>query len=661
MNRKLKFVLLFIAVMCLTASGQNYSKEFGKVEKEEIKLQNYPPDEDAEAVVLFDIYSSKFEEGANSFDVVFERSTRIKILSEAGLKWAEINIPFYQEGEIYERISDVMAFTYNYDADHDQINRTSLKTSNIFDEKINESWNVKKIAIPNVKVGSIIEYKYNIRSPYVFNLRDWEIQWKIPVVYSEYEVRMVPFYNYAYLLQGAKKFDSQSSVIDKNEKLFGTTKYFDYIHKYTMKDIPSFKSEEFITSINDYIIKLDFQLAKIIYPNGATKDIMTTWEEMNKDLLKHSDFYGYIKKSEKLAKKLIDVDSLKLKSEREQFDYILDYVKRNYNWNKYNGKYTSKSPAKFVKEKHGNSADINLFTIGLLNAIGLDAKPVVISTRENGKIKHDYPLSIYFNYVIIMANIDGENITSDATEILSLNNRIPARCINDKGLIVDNGTVEWIGLECTFLSEIQNDFQIEIVNDDIMNTTVSKAATEYDGLSHRNYYGGDNQAILEKLDSKDYTIIDSSIAVQNQFDKEKPYILSYQQSSKPEIVSNKIYISPFLNETISDNPLKQKERTYPIDMTYPKKRVYTTTILIPEGYEVDYTPSEQNYKNELFELTYNAIEEDDKIKVSFNYTFNNSVYTMGDYPKIKAYYDEIVKKGNEKVVLVKKGEGSDEI
>ena len=169
------------------------------------------------------------------------------------------------------------------------------------------------------------------------------------------------------------------------------------------------------------------------------------------------------------------------------------------------------------------------------------------------------------------------------------------------------------------------------------------------------------RSILEKLDSNDYTIIDSSIAVQNQFDKEKPYILSYQQSSKPEIVSNKIYISPFLNETISDNPLKQKERTYPIDMTYPKKRVYTTTILIPEGYEVDYTPSEQNYKNELFELTYNAIEEDGKIKVSFNYTFNNSVYTMGDYPKIKAYYDEIVKKGNEKVVLVKKGEGSDEI
>ena len=70
---------------------------------------------------------------------------------------------------------------------------------------------VKKFAMPNVQVGSIIEYKYSIETPYKFNLKDWEFQRKIPTIYSEYTVRMVPFYEYTYLMQGVDKFDIQNS------------------------------------------------------------------------------------------------------------------------------------------------------------------------------------------------------------------------------------------------------------------------------------------------------------------------------------------------------------------------------------------------------------------------------------------------------------------
>lgn len=656
MTRKLQLVLSFIALISLSVSGQNYIKEFGKVAKDEYELVQYAPDEDAEAVVLFDIASSRFVERERSFEIVYERKTRIKVLSQAGIKWAEIQIPFYQENQIYEKVYDVEAYTYNYE--NGRIDRTPLEASNMFDEKINASWKVKKLAIPNVKVGSIIEYTYKISSPYVFNLREWNIQWRIPVVYSEYEVRMIPFYNYAFVLQGANKFDFQESVIDDRKQQYGRIEYRDYIHKYVMEDVPAFKSEEFITSVNDYIIKLDFQLAKVIYPNGGSKEILTTWEQMNKDLLTNSDFGGYIKKSERLAKKLILDEIKELTTEKEKFDFVLDYVKSNYSWNKMNGKFASKSPSKFEKEKHGNCADINLYTIGLLNAVGIDAKPVIISTRENGKIKYDYPLSGYFNYVIILANVDGNNLISDATEILSLNTRIPSRCINDKGLVVDKDKALWVDLECQFPSEIRSNFQIEVVDNDLKNTTISIKASEYDALYYRNNYGANTETVMKRLENENYTISSSSISVQNQLDKEKPYILNYTQTSKPEVVNDKIYISPFLKESISDNPLKQNERTYPIDMTYPRKRVYTSTIIIPKGYKVDYTPEEQNYKNDLFELTYKTIEEEDKVTVSFNYMFHNSIYAPSDYAKIKAYFNEIVKKGNEKIVLAKKGENS---
>lgn len=652
MIKKIRLTIILTILTWLTIQGQNFSKEFGKLSQGEVELKQYSLDKDAEALVLFDIAKSHFYRIENSFDVVFERTTRIKILSEAGIKWAKMEIPFYREGNISERVYDIKAYAYNYE--NGVLNKTQFDVSNAFDEKINNSWTVKKFAIPNVKEGTIIEYYYKISSEYKFNLRDWEFQWKIPVLYSEYEVRMIPFYEYSWFLQGANRFDSYTSNVDKGlPRQFGSITFQDMVHLYIMKDVPAFKNEEFITSINDYIIKLDFQLAKINYPSGASVGILTTWEDMNKELLKNEDFGKYANKSENLASKLLNIDCLSLKNEKERFDYVIDYVKGNYNWNKNNSKFASKPLKKFIEEKHGNSADINLFTIGLLNAAGIDAKPVLISTREHGKIKYDYPYTHFFNYVIILAQVDGVNFLTDATEILSLNNRIPSRCINDKGLIIQKGKIEWIGLECLFPSEIETEIQIDITDNATVSSSINKSASEYDALYFRNNYSDKTETIKKKLESTDYIIIDTTIVVQNQLNKEEPYVLKYNQMSKPEIVNEKIYLSPFLNETVTDNPFKQKERTYPIDMLYPKRRIYNSTIVVPDGYKVEYIPSENKINNQLFELNYSTSIADNQISISFNYYFKMSVYSPDDYSKIKFYFDEIVKKGNEKIVLAK--------
>ena len=653
MIKKTNLTILLFVLILFTIQGQALPKDFGDVSMDEVELKQDARYKDVEAIVLSDVAKSHFVRTGSSFEVVFERTTRIKIFSDAGIKWAEVEIPFYQDGNVYEKISDIEANSYNNE--NGLIVKTSLDASNTFNEKLNNSWNVKKLAVPNVKEGTVIEYKYSISSEYMFNLRDWEFQWRIPVVYSEYQVAMIPFYEYSWLLQGPKKLDSQTSQIDKTtNREYGSIYYQDMVHNFVMKDIPPFDSEEFIASSNDYIIKLDFQLAKVNYTNGSSFNIMSTWEELNKELLKHKDFSKYMQKSEKLAPKLLDTKELSLKSDKEKFDQVMQYVKRNYNWDKGHGKYTSKSPDKFIQEKFGNCADINLFTIALLNASGIEAKPVLISTRSNGKIKYNYPFSHFFNYVVIQANIDGEKVLTDATETLSLNNRLPTRCLNDKGLVVQKDIVEWVSLECKFPSELKTDIQIEVIDNEVINSSITKTATEYIGLYYRNKYSDNIKTIKEIVESKDYVVADSSILVQNQTDIEKPYVLTYKQTSKSEVVNDKIYVSPLLSESISENPLKQKERTYPVDMIYPEKRIFNSTILIPEGFKVDYLPAEQTINNDLFELKYALNSDDNQINISFDYYFKRSVYSSNEYSLIKSYFNEIVKRGNEKIVLAKK-------
>jgi hypothetical protein len=120
------------------------------------------------------------------------------------------------------------------------------------------------------------------------------------------------------------------------------------------------------------------------------------------------------------------------------------------------------------------------------------------------------------------------------------------------------------------------------------------------------------------------------------------------------VLNDKLFVTPFINEVINNNPLKQIERTYPIDMIYPEKRRFTSSFKIPDGYQIEFLPSESIINNQFFELNYSIKNDDQNIVISFYYYFKKPVYNPSDYSKIKYYFNEIVKKGNEKIVLTKK-------
>jgi transglutaminase-like putative cysteine protease len=645
----LSFLLVINANLLLRA--QEFSREFGVVSTADAEMTSYAPDKSAEAVVLFDFGKSYFVRSDNGFDVIFERITRIKIFTDAGLKWAQVEIPFYQEGGIFENVYEIEGYTYNYE--NGGYDKSAFNVANCKDEIIDEFWKVKKFAMPDVKAGSIIEYRYKVSSQYLFNLRDWSFQREIPTIYSLYEVRMIPFYEYSWLLQGASKFDLQKSYIDTSlPKQFGGSTFQDMIHQYAMKDVRAFKDEEFITSVNDYIIKIDFQLARVNYPDGTTVDVLSTWPDLIKDLLNNDSFGKYEKKCEKLAPKLFNTDSLALLPVRDRYEFVLNYVKANYNWNGFNGRYAAKTPADLVKDKVGNCADINLFVVGLLNAAGVESYPVLLSTRDNGRIKYDYPYTHFFNYVLVMADIDETTLLADATEIFTPNDMIPMRCINDKGLLIKKDEAAWVSLECDTPSELQTTISISDVGPETA-AEITIKAKEYDALYYRKDYGEDKKKILEIINSRDVEADESSVSVQNQLKKNEPYILKYSAVYKPEIVNEKIYIQPFLHEAPSDNPLNQTSRTFPLDMVYPVLKSYYSNIKIPEGYKVDFMPEGASVMNASFEMNYSVMVDGDLIKISFGYFFKNSVYPASDYLKLKSCFNQIIKKGGEKIVLTK--------
>jgi transglutaminase-like putative cysteine protease len=666
----MRSTITIVAILFLIlqpALAQKLSKEFGVISKNEFEFKVYDKDPDAEAVVLFDVGKSVFFETDKGYDIRFTRTRRVKVLNRAGTNQAEVSIPFYVDGfGKSEKIVSIEAYTYN--SEEGRLFKKSLDQSGVYVEKINDRWNAKKFVFPDVKEGSVIEYKYVLETPFHFNLPDWQFQDKIPTIYSEYTASLIPFYEYVFLAQGISKFDFQESKVSTEKREFGSVseiygknvgsgfEFKDMIHTYVLKDVPAFKDESYITSPNDYLAKIDFQLAKFHSPRGGTTNIISTWPELTKELLKNDNFGKYTKTSERLAKKLLETEpSLGQGNDLEKSKQIIEYVKSSFSWNGYYSKFSSKGPKDFLNQKTGNAADINLFLVAMLRATGIDAQPVILSTRNHGKIKADYPFEYFFNYVIVLVNVNGQPYLADGTEALVAFNRIPPRCINEKGLVVKEDEVPWIDLYSSIQSVDSKTIALKLDPENLTaKTVVTVQSTEFEALGYRNLFKNDSIKIRENLLEDGFTNV-SRVKTYN-FDRTNlPYIIAYEGKTELEKIDNKIIISPFLHYPIKENILTQKKRSYPVDFIYPKKEKLISRLEIPAGYKLIGVPEAFTVDNELAEINLMYTIEDNIVEASAEYHFKKGVYISEEYARIKSYIDMIVKKFNEQLVFEKIG------
>ncbi|MEQ8472718.1 MAG: DUF3857 domain-containing protein [Marinoscillum sp.] len=650
--KKNSLLISLTLISSLQSFSQKFSTEYGVISGSEIAMESYDKDLEAEAVVLFDIGDAFFErDDRYGYVITFTRTKRIKILSDAGIEFANIEVPYYREDRgDSEKIRSLVGRTYT-PLPNGTYKVTELDPDQIYDEQKNKYYRVKKFAFPDVKKGSVVEFKYELISPFKFNLPDWEFQSKIPTVYSKYKVAMVPFYEYVYTLQGGP-LDYQNSEVDRSTRTFAGIDYKDYIHTYVRRDIPAFKDESYITSIDDYLAKLDFQLAKIYSPRGGSTEILSTWPKLVKEYSDHQQFGKYIKKAQKISEKeIIQTLDLSEKTDLEKAKVITDYMKNNFTWDRYYAKYADQDVKDFLEKKEGNVADINLFTVGLLRAANIESSPVLISTRDHGKIHQGYPFSHYFNYVIILVKLGENYVVLDATNPKLPFDLLPPFCINEQGLIVDEDKVSWAQLGANTVSlKHYNIFMKPGTDGNNSALSISAFMTNYEGYLMSKQYLDSDEELQKNLEKKHNIRLDSTkVKVSDQ--RVSRYAMSATGTKDFTKIENTILVKPFLNFIEEKNPLSQSSRTYPIDFVYKKAESYKTIVTIPEGYELSYKPSDLEFSNQLMSVKYTSQQIDDQLILTGSISQNKDVYAAEEYEKLRGYFKLVIEKFNDHIVL----------
>ncbi|MCW5910450.1 MAG: DUF3857 domain-containing protein [Cyclobacteriaceae bacterium] len=640
---------------------------------EDLKMTSYTKDSSAAAVVLADYgESSLIYSQSDGFTLKFERILRIKILTKDGLDYANFTIPLYHSGSNDEKLTGLKAVTYNLE--NGKVVETKMKGEGILKEKLDANVNLTKITLPNVKEGSVIEIAYGINSDFVFNFQDWEFQGSIPKRWSEYRARIPEYFHYDKYSQGYVVFDinehtQAAGVINITSKersegrvtqtTFSNDKidYTENRYRWVAKDVPAFKAEPFITTERNYISKINFELASTKFPNQASKIYMGSWADINKQYWESSDFGGEVT-GNGFLNKTVDEITAGVTEPEKKLVALSNYVKQNITWDGYSRRFTTKPLRKVLEEKKGNSAEINLLLASMLNKAGLTANPVLISTRDHGFVREQIPVSSQFNYVVCMAMIDNKPVLLDATEKLLPAGALPERCLNGSGLVISGKGHSWVSLQASVKSRSVSNSDFSLLHDGILNGKLVVERSGFDGLRSRKKYfsKSEDEYVKDFIGTRPWEV--SSKEISNTKEIHLPVKETYDItiSEAATVAGDIIYINPILFDRIEENPFKLENRQYPVDYSSAFDRVYISRITLPEGFQVDELPKPKviSLPENTGKYTYSVSMIGEKLNVISNLQINKSIFSQDEYVNLREFYNQVVAKESEQVVLKRK-------
>jgi len=663
---RINLTLLFLVLFSFNAVGQKL--ELDRVTKEELLERRNQNDTLASAAFLFKKARTTFKyTEKDGFTSYTEFQIKLKIYKKDGLKWANFSMPYYVG---YEKLNDESiriesASTYNLE--NDKVVKTKVAREGKFMEQINEYWKVKSLTFPNVKEGSIIELKYVLKTENISSLPEFQFQYDIPVNKVKYVTEIPELYIYKAIQKGfvavskeeklektSQSFDSKVHNTPVSETL--TLNYNQIVTSYSASDIPALKEEDYVNNINNYYGKIEHELQIIRMPNKDPKQIATTWEAVAKSIYDDENFNTAINKFDYFT---FDVRLIinNISSPEEKTKKIFNFVKNKMHWNGKFSYYPKSKMEQAYADKVGNIAEINLMLVSMLRMAGVDANPVLVSTRENGIAP--FPNRTLFNYVIAAVNIDEKTILLDASSKYADFNILPIRDLNGFGRLIkkDGNSTEINLMPISNSKEILN-IMASLNEQGEITGKIRGQYFDYNAFAFREKYNGiAKDSYIEKLEKTYAGLEITEYNVQNILDLDLPIVENYDFTStnSVEVIADKMYVSPLLFFATTENPFKQEKREYPVDFVFPNQDKFSISLTIPNGYVVETLPQPKavTMPDNLGSFKYNISNNGNQIQLQYTQDINQAIIGSEYYEVLKNFFREIVNKQTEKIVLKK--------
>jgi hypothetical protein len=530
-----------------------------------------------------------------------------------------------------------------------------------FKEQIDDHRMRLKFSIPEVKVGSIIEYKYTIISPRYSDIPTWYFQHSEPVRYSFYSATFPEWFQYHVEERGYSplKGKLENTNIMVGSSLLKADRYI-----FEGENLRAFKNEKFIYCQDDYAQRVDFELKGVTIPGQIYKDYARKWDDVREYLKEEFDMGSYLKIKNPYAEEMKSLD-LEGKSVAVKASRIFGLLKSKLKWDK-EYKLYCKNPLRILKDGKGSNIELNYIYMAMLRDAGISSTPMLIRRRSMGRLPLTYASIDKLNtFVVAFVDENDALLFADCSADYGDVNILPADLMAE-GILYDPNVTKTPNNGATRGGTI---YDLSEIGGNATNTRINCLVTPdgqlagqrinthigYNALSYKNAYHEmeDSLAIIEKIE-KNLDCKLSSFRTKNAEGVGRAVEERIRFSKEAVVDGDRIYFNPIVFADEKTNYFVQSDRVLPVEFPAAQSTTITSVVTIPEGYVVEEMPKPETVNLPGYLGVVISFEmQDNNLVTKYQSVVGNTFIPATEYANLQEFWNKVLKINSMMVCLKK--------
>lgn len=642
-----------LLALTVSAEGVEPNLKWGKPTQEELTMTEYALDKDADAVELFRQADVYYEFINGDFRVHYLVKCRLKVLKPDGKRVADGSVVTRGSESNTIRIETVKGLKATaYNMENGKVVKAKMESSMIHEEQLDKTDKLIKFSVPQVRVGTVIEYEYHLESDFFYELRDWYAQKDIPVAYTKYTLSIPEWLSFHIEESGMshlEKKEDDGSITIGNEPV--ATK----VQTFIGRNLPSLKDDDYVWRAEDYGCKVTHELQGIYIPGAVYKSYTSQWSDIDEMLAKDDEFGGRIKRSSPLKDEMVAVGIPQIADAKERVEATWKLLHQRVRWN---GGYAfwAKSGSKVLKDGTGSNADINFLFINMLHDAGIEASPIALRLRDRGRLPITHASMKYLSTFVVGITLnDSTMVYFDSSAEDGYLNVLPARLSVDRARLIKKGKPgEWINLQRVAQATERTLIQATLDGDGKISGTMSRALTEEAAASLRKRWrtAKDSTDVIHQIqENNSMEITGYQLQGRHDFSPNLRETITFttQCSSTGDI----IYLNPLVIAPINKNPFTAETRNLPVELPYKQRETINVALTLPDGWQVQEMPKPIVLKFDGITASIMFRQSGNQLSTVYKLDIQQTFFTSQQYPDLKAFMEKLVE-NCKNIIAIKK-------
>ena len=642
-----RFVLLLVLVLSCRSFAFD---DWRPISPEELKMTSEPLAPGAPAIILWR-QVDRDDRGLTAHEVNYVRT---KILTEEGRKYADVEIPFAKS--IGNNVVHINARTIAPDGS------ITNYDGKVFEKNIVKAKGLKYVAktftLPNVQVGSIIEYSYTLDlSEYTLFDSHWILSDELFTKAASFSLKPYTSDYVPYNVRWSWHLLPAGTDQPKEGP--------DHIIRLQVHNIPAFRTEDYMPPENELKSRVDFTYSD----EGLEKDPAVFWKKRGKKLNEGMEsFINKRKAMEQAVGQIVsppdspEVKLQKIYARVQQIRNTTYEIRKTEQERKREKEKDASNVEEVWKRGYGTGGQLTWLFLALTRAAGLEAYGVIVSDRGNYFFNPNIMNPSNLDTNVVLVKLNGKDLFLDPGAAFTPFGMLEWSETGVQGLRLDKDGGSWVRTTLPESSEsrIERKAALNLSETGDLEGTLTISFVGLEAMQRRIEERNEDESERKKFledEAREYIPAASEVDLNNKPD--------WGSSSTPLIAEYKLRIPGWVSGagrramlpvgifTASEKRVfEHAERVHPIYFEYPFEKMDDVSITLPLGWQVSsLPPAKKQDSNGL--IVYELKAENDKSTIHLNRKLKVDLLLLESkyYAALRNFF-QVVRTGDEEQVVL---------